>query len=238
VSSLFEKAGIRHEYAGGSWFTLDAGSYVEAGYEFGVQNHILSSVTLTSDGITPPACTANRSTTIAACFAGYASSKSATYQKGFAIDSTTTLASPVTTENLHTMGGYWDIHLQKAFTKSGAGAGSGAKPGAKSGINFTLDSKSDWFAERSAGKSLNTQTRYDIPLSMSLNFPVLPNFSLSPTYSSFFYSSQVAGQSIVINSFSIAAKWYFARDASVPPRRQVYFSGPTSADQTNTAKMK
>jgi hypothetical protein len=240
VSSIFEKVGLREEYGGGKkGFKLDKGSYVEAGFELGSQYDILSSVTLTSDGITPPACKASSNITIAACFAGYASSKSATYQKGFSIDSTTVLASPVVTANLHTMGAYWDIHLQKNITwKSGAGASVAAKPGAKSGINFTLDSKSDWFAERGAGKSLNTQTRYDIPLSMSLNFPVLRNLSLSPTYSSFYYSGQVTGQSIVINSFSIAAKWYFARDASVPLRRQVYFTGPASADQTSTSKIK
>jgi hypothetical protein len=67
---------------------------------------------------------------------------------------------------------------------------------------------------------------------------VLRNVSLSPTYSAFFFSSQVTGQSIVINTFSIQAKWYFARDATVPPPRQIYFRGPSSADQTATAKIK
>jgi hypothetical protein len=232
VTSLFEKAGLREEYVGGKWFKLDTGSYVEAGYEFGTQNNILSSVTLTSDGLTET-CTAASSTTLSACFAAYAKSV-----KGFQIDDTTKLTA-LATAKLHTMGAYWDIHLQKNFTgKAGASAGAAGKAGAKSGINFTLDSKSDWFAERTAGKSLNTQTRYDIPLAMSLNFPVLRNLSLSPTYSAFYYSSQVTGQSIVINSFSVSAKWYFARDATVPPRRQFYFSGPASADQTSTAKIK
>jgi hypothetical protein len=195
-------------------------------------------MSLTSDGVTPPPCTAVSSTTITGCFAAYANPKSATYVKGFQIDRTTGLAAPLTTRTLHAYGAYWDIHLQKALLGSGKGGSSGANPSAKSGINFTFDSKADWFSRRSAGESLNTQTRYAIPVAMSLNFPVLRNLSLSPTYSVFLYSSQVTGQNIVINTASIQAKWYFARDASVPPGRQLYFRGPSSADQTSSAKMK
>jgi hypothetical protein len=195
-------------------------------------------VALTSDGVTPPPCTAESSTTLAACFAGYANPKSATYVKGFQIDSTTTLAAPLTTATQHAVGGYWDIHFQKALPLAGNGASADAKPGAKSGINFTLDTKADLFALRGAGKSLNTQTRYAVPLALSLNFPVLRNLSLSPTASAFWYASQVTGQSIVIRTFSIEAKWYFARDAAVPLPRQAYFRGPSSADQTGSAKMK
>jgi hypothetical protein len=145
---------------------------------------------------------------------------------------------PLATETLHATGGYWDIHFQKALMRAGAGANAGPASSAKRGINFTLDTKADWFSKRNAEKSLNTQTRYAVPLSMALNFPVLRNVSLSPTYSAFFFSSQVTGQSIVINTFSIQAKWYFARDATVPPPRQIYFRGPSSADQTATAKIK
>jgi hypothetical protein len=238
VTGVFQKAGVRHEYAAPGWFKLDNGSYVEAGPEFGVQNNILSSVSLTSDGLKPLTCSANSSITIPSCFAAYASPKSPNYVKGFQIDSTTSLAAPVATATLHTFGGYWDIHLQKALLKPAATGSASEVSGAKAGINFTLDSKADWFSMRGAGKSLNTQTHYDIPLSMSLNFPVFRNLSLSPTYSAFYFSSQVTGQNIVINSFSIAAKWYFARDSTVPPNRQLYFSGPASADQTSTAKLK
>jgi hypothetical protein len=238
VTSLFEKAGLRHEFGGGRWFKPDNGSYAEAGWEFGLQNDILSSIALSSDSITPPPCTARSSTTIASCFAGYANPKSPTYVKGFQIDSTTALAGPLVTETLHATGGYWDIHVQKALMKPTASANPASTSSAKSGIKFTLDTKADWFAERGIGRSLNTQTRYDVPLAMSLNFPVLRNFSLSPTYSAFWYSTQVTGQSIFINTFSIQAKWYFARDATVPPGRQLYFRGPSSADQTATAKLK
>jgi hypothetical protein len=238
VTSHFAKAGFRHEFAKERWFPMDKGSYIEAGFEFGVDHNILSSVSLTSDGVTPAPCTAVSSTTIANCFAGYANPKSSTYVKGFQIDSTTRLAAPLTTATVHVTGAYWDLHFQKALSKAGKSATAGANSSAKSGINFTLDSKADWFSRRGAGESLNTQTRYAIPLSVALNFPVRGNLSLSPTYSTFLYSSQVTGQSIVINTASIEAKWYFARDASVPVRRQGYFRGPSSADQTSSAKMK
>jgi hypothetical protein len=72
----------------------------------------------------------------------------------------------------------------------------------------------------------------------SINFPVFRNLSLSPTFTRFWYASQVTGQKIGINTFSIAAKWYFARDASVPVWKQLEFKGPASADQTSIAKMK
>jgi len=101
-----------------------------------------------------------------------------------------------------------------------------------------LDSKADLFSPRDSIHALNTQTQNAIPLSASLNFPVLRNFSLSPTYTGFFYSSQVTGQSIRMRGLLITAKWYFARDATVPLVRDLYFRGPASADQTNSAKLK
>jgi hypothetical protein len=39
-----------------------------------------------------------------------------------------------------------------------------------------------------------------------------------------------------VNSFSIAARWYFARDARVPIRKQIPLQGPESSDQTKTGK--
>jgi hypothetical protein len=35
---------------------------------------------------------------------------------------------------------------------------------------------------------------------------------------------------------SIAARWYFARDARVPVFKQAPLAGPASADQTKTGK--
>jgi hypothetical protein len=248
ASSVFYKAGLRHEFNGtglhngfngAAWDFFDKGSYAEAGPEIGTLYDNLQSVTLTSDGVTPPPCTANSSTTIAACFAGYANPKSPTHVAGFQIDSTTALVG-ITTQNDHTAGIYWDIHLQKQLLKSKAGqdAAASGKGAGKMGINWSLDSKADWFSPRSSAHALNTQTQFAVPVSIALNFPVFRNFSFSPTYTGFWYASQVTGQGININTFQIAAKWYFARDASVPALRQAYFSGPAFADQTSTAKIK
>jgi len=132
------------------------------------------------------------------------------------------------TSNLRVSGAYWDIHLQKALTKAAGKSGRG--------INLTLDSTGNWYARRSAGQALSTQPQYDFPVALALNFPVFRNLSFSPTYTAFLYASQVTGQSLVDNTYSISLKWYFARDPAVPPRRQLYFQGPTSEDQTKAAK--
>ena len=247
VSSFFQKAGIRHEDSPKDWLHLSQGSYIEVGFEFGVQHDVLSSLSLATPDAplaTPLTCNALNSVTIAACFSGYANTKSSTYQKGFVLDPLT-YAAAFATRKLHTEGGYWDIHLQEKLGKSkpaDAATAASPAPGGKSDINtfvsLTFDSKGDWFSPRSALHSLNTQTHFDIPLALAINFPVLRNFSLSPTLSAFRYGSQITGERIQINTFSIQAKWYFARDASVPVVRQAAFVGPASADQTSTAKMK
>jgi hypothetical protein len=233
-TSLFEKVGLRKEIKGDRWFEAGPGSYAEGGYENGTQRDVLASVTLSSDGITAPPCSANSATTISACFAGYANTKSPTYIKGFQIDDTTKLLA-LTTATQHTQGVYWDVHMVRSLFKSKSGD---ANAGSKAGINLMLDSKADLFSPRDSTHALNTQTQYAIPLSASLNFPVLRNFSLSPTYTGFFYSSQVTGQSIRMRGLLITAKWYFARDATVPLVRDLYFRGPASADQTSSAKLK
>jgi len=64
---------------------------------------------------------------------------------------------------------------------------------------------------------------------------------LSPTYSDFFFENQgISSQrtSLIDTTFSIAAKWYFARDAQVPFHKQLWFAGPASMDQTSSAKIK
>jgi hypothetical protein len=89
-----------------------------------------------------------------------------------------------------------------------------------------------------AGESLSTQTRYAFPITAAINFPVLRNLSLSPTYSPFFYKNQVAGDAITVNTFSITAKWFYDRDSRVPLLKQLVFKGPASLDLTKSAKMK
>jgi len=62
----------------------------------------------------------------------------------------------------------------------------------------------------------------------------------SPTYTTFFYRNQgtaAESHSLVTNTFSVTAKWYFARDAAVPFWRQLWFRGPASFDQTKSTKI-
>jgi hypothetical protein len=160
-------------------------------------------------------CTAVEAQTLSECFSS------------FTIDSTTKAAPPLLVSQT-TTGLYWDFHFQRSLPKGGDSTNAKA--------NVTVDTKGDFFGERKS--SLSTQTRYAFPVTASINFPVLRNFSLSPTYGAFLFQNQVSQQSILVNTFSIAAKWYYDRDSGVPFGRMFLFKGPGSQDQTKTAKMK
>lgn len=129
---------------------------------------------------------------------------------------------------LHATGWYWDVHFQKGLLKTSG----------QYGISFSLDSKGDLFAPPPRWRELVHADPLCIPVTPSINLPVLRNFSLSPTYTAFFYENQVAGQTIIVNTFSITAKWFYDRDSRVPLLKQLVFKGPASLDQTKSAKMK
>lgn len=218
------RIGVRHEIGGGSWWKADRGSSFEAGFQFAAQYNVLQSVTLFT-GAASLTCNANGKQTIPQCFGA---------NKQFPIDATTSPVNPVTGKEatglqlLHATGWYWDVHLQRGVLKKSG----------QSDISLSLDSKGDLFNPRPAGASLSTQTRYAFPITTSINFPVLRNFTLSPTYTAFFYENQVAGQTIIVNTFSITGKWFYDRDSRVPLLKQLVFKGPASLDQTKSAKMK
>ena len=134
-----------------------------------------------------------------------------------------TILNPLS-ETLHTGGAYWDVHLQKALDKHKYSS-------------LTIETKGDYFML--PGVTLPTQSRYAFTTTGAVNFAVIGNLAFSPTYTTFFYKNQgLDNHSLVTNSFSVTAKWYFARDASVPFWRQWWFRGPASFDQTKSAKMK
>ena len=59
------------------------------------------------------------------------------------------------------------------------------------------------------------------------------------TLTTFFYRNQGTpseSHSLLINTFSVTAKWYFGRDAAVPFWHQLRFRGPASLDQTKSAR--
>jgi hypothetical protein len=133
---------------------------------------------------------------------------------------------PPDVKSLHTPGYYWTLHFQNHLF--------GKNPATQ--INLVTDSSGDYFFGRPPAAELPTQTEYAIPLSLALVLPSKGNLTFAPTYSGFYYKSQQSTKDLVVNSFSIAARWYFARDARVPLRRQIELQGPASTDQTHTGK--
>jgi hypothetical protein len=221
-TSWTDRVGLRHEFgpsgwlgAGGKHPVFTTGSYIEAGGEYIVQNNVLGGITL-ANGTTQKTCLVNANITLPACFS---------QPPAFAVTSNTKLAQPPIVKDLHTPGLYWTFHLQnRLFGK------------ADKQVNLVTDTQGDYYFGRQASAELPTQTEYAIPLSISVNFPAFGNFSFAPTYSGFFYKSQLSTQSLQVNSFSITAKWYLARDNRVPVVRQSKLPGPQSSDQTKTAK--
>jgi hypothetical protein len=226
ATGFVDKVGARHEVGGGKWWKADRTSYAEGGLELGVQNNILQSVKFFT-GSMSQFCSAAAAVTIAGCVSS---------NKQFPVNASTTVTDPASgqsslvTKTLHASGLYWDAHLQKGLLKE--------QTAGTYGLNIALDTKGDFFFERRTGASFSTQARYAFPMTASINFPILRNLSLSPTFTSFFYESQVTRQSTTVNTFMISAHWYYARDSAVPFRRELYFKGPASSDQTKTAKLK
>ncbi len=218
-----DRAGFREEFGRNSptAFFL-SGNYVEAGAELSEQANVLSSLTL-RDGPTgtPVTCQVSASITLQACFAA---AKLVINDNSPATK--TMLVGAPGVKTLHSPGFYWQLHIQNRVW--------GKEPSKQ--FSLVTDSQGDYYAGRPANLELPTQTEYAIPLSLSLVVPALGNLSFAPSYSAFFYKSQLSAQSLQVNSLSIAARWYFARDARVPIRRQAKLSGPASADQTKTGK--
>ena len=219
VSGWTDRAGFRREFGNNRpssrfW----GGSYYEAGLEFSQQNGVLSSLTLhTKAGITPArtfTCQVKANITLQTCFTN----------AKFTINGDIVGSPAVRT--LHTPGLYWNFHFQNRLF--------GNTPGKQ--ISLVTDSNGDYFFGRTSSAELPTQTEYDIPLSLALALPSIGNLTFAPTYTGFYYKPQQSGLRLEENSFSIAARWYFARDARVPLRRQIPLQGPSSADQTHTGK--
>ncbi len=217
VSAWNDRAGFRHEFSGNSPKPLfSTGSYFETGLEFSTQNNVLASLTLQDKTTgTSKTCQVSAYVSLQTCFT----------QAKFVINTNNLNVFPGV-KTLHALGFYWDLHLQHHLF----GKGQGKQ------ISLVTDSQGDYYFGRPPSAELPTQTEYAIPLSVSFVLPVFGNLSFAPTYSGFFYQPQRSNESLQVNSFSIAARWYFARDARVPFRRQIPLSGPASADQTHTGK--
>ncbi|UWZ85246.1 hypothetical protein [Occallatibacter riparius] len=223
VSSFNDRLGYRHEWGVRKTGSLnpgamDAGSYGEGGFEYSFQNDILESVTL-ANGTTTFTCTAKAEVDIATCFK----------KSSFPIGPSTTVVGHPATQSLHTPGAYWDVHLSR-------GLDMGALKNLKPALTLVSESQGDWFFGRPASAQLPTQTNYAVTWNSSLNVPLWGNLSFGPTYNVFFYQPQLSAVHEQIRTFSVALRWYMARDQRVPmfwtaPR----MAGPSSADQTKSS---
>ncbi|MGD0156105.1 MAG: hypothetical protein ABSB50_08405 [Terracidiphilus sp.] len=225
VSGWNDRAGFRREFNQSSsklrFLTFLGGNYFETGMEFSSQNGVLSSLTLKT-GSNQKTCPVLANVSLQNCFSGpYGNPPTP-----LTINGTTQVIGSPGVRTLHSPGYYWDFHFQNHLF--------GSAPGKQ--VNLVTDSTGDYYFGRPSSAELPTQTKYAIPLSVALVLPVFGNLSFAPTYSGFFYKPQLSDSSLEVNSFSIAARWYFARDARVPLRRQIPLSGPASADQTHTGK--
>jgi hypothetical protein len=217
-----DRAGFREEFGHNSpkaffW----SGDYVEAGAELSEQANVLSSLTLQDGAGTPVTCSVSASITLQTCF----TAAKLVINDSSPATKTHVVGSPGV-KTLHSPGFYWQLHIQNRVW--------GRVPNKQ--FSLVTESQGDYYAGRPVNLELPTQTEYAIPLSLSLVVPALGNLSFAPSYSAFFYKSQLSAQSLQVNSLSIAARWYFARDARVPIRRQARLPGPASADQTKTGK--
>ncbi len=224
VTGWTDQAGIREEFGQTSKSALFFnGSYIQTGFEFSTLNSQLESITL-QDGPTgtPKTCPVSAATTLSSCFTTANSNGPA-----LTINGTTILSSPPLVKSLHTPGYYWQIHLQNRLPQF-----LGKSPDKQ--LSLVTDTTGDYYFGRPPSAELTSQTEYAIPLSVSLVFPSLGNLTFAPNYSAFFYKPQKSSESLIVNSWSLTARWYFARDARVPIRRQAPLKGPETSDQTKT----
>jgi hypothetical protein len=217
VMGFSQRVGLRYEFGGLRKAAPEPGSYFEIGPEYTNQDNVLAGIKMPQ--LSPTAeCPVSATQSIQDCV------ENAYKAAGATLDQNSDFI-PVT-QSLHTGGFYWNAHLQKSVLKQRT-------------LSFSLDTQGD--AYLLPGFTLPTQTRYALTTKLAVNFKIVGNLSFSPTYSEFFFENQGAPSNrtdLRTPTLTLAAKWFFARDASVPLRKQARFSGPGSVDQTSDAKVK
>jgi hypothetical protein len=211
------RIGFRYQFERTRKSTPDPGSYGEVGPEYSDQNNILKALLLPQ--ISPTTvCSFVATQSIQTCV------KNAYKAAGTALNGSSVLV-PVP-QTIHAGGIYWTIHLVKTIPMS-------------KGAKVTFDTQGDSFLL--PGAALTTQERYGITTNLAINFPIVGNITLSPTYTDFFFENQGEPSkrtSLAAPAYTVVLKWYFVRDSAVPFRRQWFFTGPGTADQTSTSKLK
>jgi hypothetical protein len=198
-----QRAGLRYAFDGGKWYLPDPISYAEFGYQYNRLRNVISGLNI--DGTL--------------CF-----SSSETYNQCAATIDLTNAAITVNTSTQNSQGGYWDINLQKGIGKMWDKSGPS--------VSLVFESKGDLFAKRGFPEALSSQTRFDVPLNLSVTFPVFRNLTLAPTYQAYLYENQIAGNFLVIHNAGVSLRWYMDRDSHVPWGKQFRFIGPSSVNQS------
>ena len=236
-----QRIGVRFESSGLPKWTPDPGSYAEVGPEYFVQNNVLAAIQLRDILTSPTDPTSNTVCPASAVGVLYKGTngtignpfincaKNAYLAASPQIPLTATSNIVPVPKTLHTGGIYWASHVQKAID-------------AKKAYSVSFDTSGDTYLWNDV--TLPTQTRYALTTKLAFNAKIVGNLSLSPTWSGFFYENQgdhgvsSSRTSLIAHTLSVTAKWYFARDAAVPFLKQAVFAGPSSVDQTSSAKMK
>jgi hypothetical protein len=202
-----QRVGLRYAFDGGKWYKPDAISYAEMGFQYNELHDVVAGLNING--------------TI--CPSGIITFSQCASNDGLILSPTTPVSVIPSTQN--SLGGYWDINLQKGISQMWDKSGPA--------ISLIFASKGDMFANRPYAKSLSSLTRFDVPLSLSMTFPVLRNLSFAPTYQAYLYENQVAGRFLVVHSANISIRWYLDRDSHVPLFwKQFRFIGPASANQS------
>jgi hypothetical protein len=213
-----QRMGLRIE-SSSKWY-FDPGSYVELGPEYTVLNNVLYQLLLPQLPAPYNVCAASASTSFTTCV------KNSYLNSPVQVSLNASSSIVPVPKTLHAGGLYWMAHVQKNIDE-------------KKNYSVSFDTSGDEFMV--PGLTLSSETRYAFSTKLAINFKIIPNLSLSPTYATFFFENQaphLQRQSVVDNTFTITAKWYFARDSAVPFRKQMIFAGPASTDQTTSAKIK
>ncbi len=217
VWGFTQRIGFRYQMDAKTKWGPDVGSYGEVGPEYANQNNILSALLMPQISSTA-VCNFVATQSIQTCV------KNAYKTAGIALNGSSVFV-PVP-ETLHAGGLYWTMHLQKQL----------AAP-KKSSVTF--DTQGDSFLL--PGATLTTQERYGITTNLAFNLSIFGNITLSPTYTSFYFENQGSPSErtgVIAPAYTVVLKWYFVRDSGVPFRRQSLFSGPATASQTTTSKLK
>jgi hypothetical protein len=207
------RAGIRLTPLTGTkaWSSLGADSYAEMGFQATDTRNVIGGMRVTLAGSAPVECYPTLAVSMQDCIKNQKPSFDTDLE-----------AIPV---HASAKGPYWDINLTY-------------KPYAP--LTFTVASSNGYANIYVPANAPANQAFFSIPLSMGIQWSLLPNLTIGPAWNQYFFRAQQpigsgpnAGSDTIRNhELLLTMKWYFSRRTAVPPLRQPVVSGPTSVDGT------